>query len=167
MTSYHLAQLNIAKMKHSLDDPVMADFINNLDNINQLADNAPGFVWRLITDAGVIDPSEQKLFSDDALVNMSVWTDVESLHNYVYRTAHAKIMSRRKDWFEHLREAYTVLWWIPAGTIPTILEAKQKLELLRLNGPTPDAFTFKQPYLTPDPDNDNEFVEFDDLCPAP
>ncbi len=166
MPSYHLAQLNIAKMKYSLEDPVMVDFINNLDRINQLADKAPGFVWRLMTDAGVIDQTNIKFFEDDTLVNMSVWKDIESLHNYVYRTAHAKIMSRRKEWFEHLREAYTVLWWIPDGTIPTILQAKQKLDLLRAFGPTPEAFTFKKSFLEPDSRNNNRFVEFDDLCPA-
>ena len=144
----------------------MTDFINNLDRINQLADTAPGFVWRLITDAGVIDQSNTKFFEDDTLVNMSVWSDIESLHNYVYRTAHAKIMSRRKEWFEHLREAYTVLWWVPAGTVPTILEARQKLDLLRAKGPSPDAFTFKKSLAPPDTQHSDRLVEFEDLCPA-
>ena len=89
-------------------------------------------------------------FGSDVLVNMSIWADIESLHSYVYKTAHAKIMSRRKEWFARFEDSYTVLWWIPAGTIPTLEEANERLELLRSQGPTAAAFTFKQTFPAPD-----------------
>ena len=147
MSSYHLAQLNIAKMKYPAEAPEMADFTNNLERINALADQSPGFIWRLQTEEG--DATAIDFFGPDILVNMSVWLDGESLHDYVYRTSHARIMSRRKEWFERFEDSYTVLWWIPEGHIPTLEEANEKLELLRANGPTAEAFTFKQGFPAP------------------
>lgn len=164
MSRYHLAQLNIAKMKHPLEAPEMADFVANLDAINALADGSPGFVWRLQTEEG--DATAIRTFGPDTLVNMSVWTDVESLHDYVYRSAHAAIMSRRKEWFERTREAYTVLWWMPRGSIPTVDEAKEKLGRLRSVGPTPEAFTFKKVFPAPDAAPERSIDGLEDLCPA-
>ncbi len=148
MTDYHLAQLNIAEMKHPLDSPPMADFVANLAPVNALADTAPGFVWRLQTEDG--DATAIDFFGGNVIVNMSVWTDVEALHRFVYRTAHAKIMARRKEWFERIEAAYTVLWWIAAGTTPSLEEAQARLDQLRAHGPSPEAFTFKQPFPPPD-----------------
>ena len=148
MASNHLAQLNIAKMKYPAEALEMAEFMDNLDRINALADEARGFVWRLQTEEG--DATEIDFFGPDILVNMSVWEDSKSLHDYVYRTSHAQIMSRRKEWFERFGESYTVLWWIPAATIPTLEEANEKLELLRARGATAEAFTFRQAFPAPD-----------------
>ena len=142
MPHYHLAQLNIAKMKFAIDDPGMAGFVARLDDINALADAAPGFVWRLQTEDG--DATGIVYFGADALVNMSVWEDRDSLHNYIYRSAHSEVMALRKQWFERMTEAYSVLWWIAEGHIPTLDEASERLECLRLQGPGPSAFTFKQ-----------------------
>ncbi|MFA9421239.1 MAG: DUF3291 domain-containing protein [Gammaproteobacteria bacterium] len=147
MIKFQLAQLNIAKMKYPIDSPELADFVGNLDNINALADDSPGFIWRLQTDAG--DATGIDFFGDDTLVNMSIWKDVESLHSYVYRSAHNKIMSRRKEWFHRVDKAYTVLWWIVAGTIPLLEEAKDKLELLKSQGPTAEAFSIKHAFPAP------------------
>ncbi len=165
MSDWQLAQLNIAQTLAPADSPQLAEFIANLDRINALADAAPGFVWRLQGEIGSAISSH--LFGGDAIVNMSVWGDIESLHNYVYRSAHIEIMAKRKQWFEHLREAYSVLWWLPAGSIPTLIQAREKLELLRSNGSSQEAFTFKQPFSHPGqaaskhgPD------EFDEGCPA-
>ena len=164
MTSYHLAQLNIAKMQFSIESAEMSEFVDNLNRINALADSAAGFVWRLQSDYG--DATSFRFFGSDTLVNMSVWTDIGALHDYVYRTAHAEIMSRRKEWFHTLRETYTVLWWIRETRFPQFEEARDKLDLVRRIGPSPDAFTFKNPYPAPDMPNDNTNGEFDDLCPA-
>ena len=147
MSSYHLAQLNIAKMRYPAEAPEMADFMNNLDRINALAEQSPGFIWRLQTEEG--DATGIDFFGPDILVNMSVWKDSKSLHEYVYRTSHAQIMSRRKEWFERFENSYTVLWWIPEGHIPTLGEANDRLELLRAVGPTVEAFTFKQDFSMP------------------
>lgn len=142
MSLLHLAQLNIAQMKFAIDAPELAEFVARLDDVNALADGSPGFVWRLQTEDG--DATAIDYFGPEYLVNMSVWEDVESLHNYIYRTAHNEVMARRKEWFERMLEVYSVLWWIPAGTIPTIAEADQRLQNLRQNGPTAEAFTFKK-----------------------
>ena len=142
MPEYHLAQLNIAKLKYGLDDPELADFIARLDDVNALADESPGFVWRLQTDEG--DATAIDFFGSDYLVNMSVWQDVESLRDYAFRSAHKEVLARRHEWFDRMEDAYAVLWWIPAGSIPTIEEASERLESLRQQGPNPQAFNFKQ-----------------------
>ena len=147
MLHYQLAQLNIAKMKYAIESSEMKDFVNNLENINALADSSPGFIWRLQTEDG--DATGIDFFDSDVLVNMSIWCDVESLRDYVYKSAHAKIMSRRKEWFQRVEEAYTVLWWMPEGEIPSLDEAKSKLELLKTQGPTVQAFSIKQAFPSP------------------
>jgi len=140
--NYHLAQLNIAKLKYAIDAPELAAFVDNLENINALADESPGFVWRLQTEDG--DATAIDFFGSDYLVNMSVWEDIDSLHRYVYRSAHNRILARRKEWFHHMLEAYSVLWWIPATTIPTLEQAAARLETLQSTGPGPMGFTFKK-----------------------
>ena len=140
----HIAQLNVAKMKYEFDDPRMQEFIDRLDDINALADHAPGFVWRLQTDEG--DATAIDFFGVDTLVNMSVWQDMGSLHSYVYRSAHNEVMARRKLWFDRMESAYSVLWWVPARHIPGIEEAAARLDLLRKQGPSESAFTFKQAF---------------------
>ena len=147
MSSCHLVQLNIAKMKFSIESTEMSDFVDNLETINALADSSPGFVWRLQTEDG--DATGIDFFGSDVLVNMSIWKDVESLYNFVYKTAHSKIMSRRKEWFHRVEEAYMVLWWAAEAEIPSLDEAKSKLELLKSRGPTAAAFSFKQAYPSP------------------
>ncbi len=142
MSEHHLAQLNIAKMKYPIDAPEMADFVDRLEDVNALADNSPGFVWRLQTEDG--DATAIDYFGSDYLVNMSVWQDVDSLHAYVYRSAHTDVMKRRHDWFDRMTDAYIVLWWVPAGHVPSVEEAGERLEALRRDGPGPNAFTLKQ-----------------------
>ena len=162
MKKWQLAQVNIARALAPVDSPQLADFTNNLDAINALADNSPGFVWRLQSDSG--NATDFRPYEDDTLINMSVWEDLESLHQYVYRSAHVEFMKRRKEWFERMKEAYTVLWWVPAGHIPSMQEAVERLELLKQNGAGPEAFTFAHPF--PEPDSSGDVQEFDDTCPA-
>ena len=149
MSAHELAQLNIGVIKGAMDSPTMAEFAANLDRINAVADSMPGFVWRLQTEAGdatTIRPIE----NEKMLVNMSVWSDVESLNKYVYSSAHVEIMRRRREWFERMNEAFFVLWWAPRGHRPSITEAKARLDLLRTEGPTAEAFTFRQAFPPPD-----------------
>jgi hypothetical protein len=142
---FHLAQLNIARFKLPLEDPAMAGFVAELDPINAIADVAPGFVWRLQTEEG--NATSIRAFDDDLLlVNMSVWESVEALADFVYRSEHLGVMRRRREWATRMAEAYMVLWWVPAGEIPTVEEAKDRLALLREHGPTHEAFTFKKRY---------------------
>jgi hypothetical protein len=146
--TYHLAQVNIGRFIKPVEDPANADFVNALDHVNALADGSPGFVWRLKGEgSGAIDI---KPFPDPQMaINMSVWESVEALAAFVYRNMdHRGVMRRRREWFE-ARQVYMALWWIPAGTLPAIDDAKAKLELLEKLGPTPEAFTFKQPFPPP------------------
>ena len=147
MAEYYLAQLNIARMKYPLESPGMAGFVARLEDVNALADASPGFVWRLQTEDG--DATAIDYFGADMLVNMSVWRDLESLRDFAFRSAHREVLARRHDWFEAMDEAYSVLWWIAAGRIPTLEEADTRLQALRRDGPTPRAFTFATPF---DPD---------------
>jgi len=126
----------------------MDGFTRNIDRINALADRAEGFVWRMVDETSDTDGAlDLRLPGDeDMLVNMSVWENVESLYAYVYKTAHAKMIGKRELWFETMSEEYMVLWWVEDGHIPTLNEAKSKLDLLRQKGPTPAAFSFSIPY---------------------
>jgi hypothetical protein len=151
-------------MKEPLDSPTMAEFAANLDRINALAESSHGFVWRLQTEEG--DATALRPLGEDTLVNVSVWRDVESLSKYVYGSAHVEIMRRRKEWFERMREAYVVLWWVPRGHRPSVSEAIAKLELLRANGPSKDAFTFRRAFLPPDAAQPSAPLEFGDEYPA-
>lgn len=147
MSPFELAQLNIAILKEPLESPTLADFVANLDRINALAESSPGFVWRLQTEEG--DATALRPLGENTLVNLSVWQDANTLSDYVYRSAHAEILRRRKEWFQRIREAYQVLWWVPQGQRPTVEEAIKRLELLRENGPTPKAFSFRQIFPPP------------------
>ena len=143
MHNYHLAQVNIARMKAALEDPVMAGFVARLEEINALADQSPGFVWRLQTPEG--DATYLRPYDDDRILfNMSVWESVDALKQYVYRSAHAAVLRQRQDWFEKFRGVYAALWWVPVGHIPSIDEAKKRLAYLEAHGPTQFAFTFTQ-----------------------
>jgi hypothetical protein len=147
--TWHLAQLNIGRLRAPTEDPATGDFMDNLDQINALAEATPGFVWRLQTDEG--NATAIRAFDDDPLMihNMSVWESVESLADYVYRSDHTPFLRRRGEWFERLSEVYLVLWWIPAGTAPTIEEALARLDHLKSHGPTREAFTFRRPFPHP------------------
>lgn len=144
MSAFHLAQLNIAEMLAPLDSPTMADFVANLARINALSEESPGFVWRLKGIGG--DATGFRPFGENTLVNMSVWEDVESLRLFVYKSAHIEIMRRKREWFTVEPVQTYVLWWVPAGHEPTVGEAKERLELLRVAGPTPGAFNFQNPF---------------------
>jgi hypothetical protein len=148
MSAYELAQLNIARMKAPLESPAMADFVANLDRINALAEASPGFVWRLKGDEG--DATGLRSLGEDTLVNLSVWEDVGSLSRFVYQSAHVGIMRRRKQWFTGMAQAFVVLWWVGRGHRPSVEQAASRLQLLREQGPSAGAFTFRQAFPPPD-----------------
>ena len=162
-TRFHLAQANIARTRAPLDDPLMHGFVSRLESINALADESPGFIWRLQTDAG--DATAIRAFGDDILFNMSVWESLESLHQFVYRSAHLGPLRARRAWFDPLEGPILVLWWIPAGHQPSVEEAKERFAILEAKGPCAEAFTFRQPFPAPGqtgtrfPDVDAEFCQ--------
>ena len=140
---HHVAQINIGRAVGDVDGPELADFMALLDPINALADAAPGFVWRMQDENG--NNTSLRPYEDDRMiVNMSVWESIDALYEFVYRTAHVEVFKRRREWFERFESTYMALWWVPAGTIPTVEDAKLRLASLDEHGPTPYAFTFKQ-----------------------
>jgi len=146
---YQLAQVNIAQAKDEMDTETMHGFMSRLDEINAIADKADGFVWRLQSDDG--DATSIRVFDDPLLlVNMSVWEDLDSLKNYVYKSLHVELIRDREAWFDKMGAMHQALWWIPAGHIPNTQEAKDKLELLREKGPSQEAFTFGKPFQKPE-----------------
>lgn len=155
---WHVAQFNIARLVAPLDDPRLADFVANLERVNRLGDKTQGFVWRLQTDDGT---STSVRFGDDprVVVNFTVWESTETLFEFAYRSAHAEMYRRRREWFEEMGRPYLVLWWVPAGHIPSIEEAGERLEHLRAHGPTEYAFTFKQRFPPPAAGNRQQRAE--------
>jgi heme-degrading monooxygenase HmoA len=152
---YVLAQINFGRLLAPIDSPMIADFKAALDPVNALADAAPGFVWRLQTEDG--DATAVRGFERDAvgapggvIINMSVWESVEALAAFVYSDGHRAILRRRREWFSRMTDAYTALWWIPRGHIPTVGEAEDRVRHLRAHGPTPHAFTLKEHFPPPE-----------------
>jgi len=144
---FYLAQVNIAKMLGPIESPVMAGFVANLDRINALAENSEGFIWRLKEENN--NATAIKIFDDDLIiVNMSVWTNRDSLFQFVYRSNHVEIFKRRKEWFEKMPEMHMALWYTPVGHLPTVPEAVDRLQYLRSHGETPFAFSFKSRFST-------------------
>ena len=154
--AWHLAQLNVARARTDLADPAMAGFVADIARVNDLAERAPGFVWRFDGDyqwrdaAGVPDPR--------MLVTLSVWESTEALQAFVYGGAHRASFARRAEWFERQVEASLVLWRVPAGTRPRPEMGIDRLRHLQRHGPTPTAFTFGRPFPAP--------AEGSPVCPS-
>ena len=148
---YNLAQVNIARMLAPLDDPIMDEFVARLDTVNAFADASPGFIWRLQTPEG--NATDVRAYADETiLVNMSVWASLEDLTRYVYasESMHRDVMKQRSRWFQRFDGPYMALWGVPQGHIPTVEDARERLEHLRVHGETPYAFSFRKPFPAPD-----------------
>jgi hypothetical protein len=146
---YHLAQVNIARMLAPLDSPVMAEFVAQLPAVNALADGSPGFVWRLETAEG--DATAIRAYDDPRILfNLSVWESIQALKDFTYASGHLGPLRNRGQWFEQPTQAHFALWWIPAGHIPSVEEAVDRLEFRRAHGDTAVSFSFAGPYPAPD-----------------
>ncbi len=164
MSRYHIAQVNIGRVKAPLEDPSMAGFTTRLDELNALADGSPGFVWRLQTSAG--NATYFRPYDDDRiLMNMSVWESIETLRHYVYHTVHAELLRHRHEWFDKFVGTYTALWWVPAGHRPSIDEARKRLAYLETYGPTEFAFTFKTTF--PPDEQFQRAIDWSSFQPCP
>jgi len=163
--TFHLAQVNVARAHGEMTDPVMADFAAALPAINALAERTTGFVWRLQTEDG--DATAIRPYDDNRiLINLSVWTDLDALRGYVFRSEHATYMRRRREWFERFERVYLALWWVPAGHRPTVAEAVERLAYLEAYGPTAYAFGFAMPFGPDGLPIAREAAAPDDACPA-
>jgi hypothetical protein len=150
---YHLAQINVARAREPLGTPLMAPFVARLDEVNALAEASPGFIWRL---AGGSQTTTAYTPTGDPqlIVNMSVWESLDALRDFALQGGHADVMRRRAEWFEPMARAHLALWWVPAGHEPTLGEARERLQHLRVRGDGPAAFTFRQPSPMPDQPGD-------------
>ena len=159
----HLAQLNVGRLRAPINDPMIDDFRMNLARINSLAEASPGYVWRLQDETG--DATSIKPFGDELeIINLTVWTSIEALADFTYRSNHVELLRRRREFFEAPGRPILCLWWIPEGTIPTVEDAIARLDYLRANGPSPWAFTFRRRF---EPGSDDARLGSHlDVCPA-
>jgi Domain of unknown function (DUF3291) len=163
---WQLAQVNIGRARGAITDAIMQGFVARLEEINALAEQSPGFVWRLQTEDGDATAVRPYAGEDRIMINLSVWADLPALREYVFGSAHAGVMRQRRDWFERFEGVYLGLWWVPAGHRPTVSEAVSRLAHLEAHGPTPFAFSFQQAF---DPEGlpiAREPAKWDDACPA-
>ena len=161
--TWHLAQINVATARYDLEDEGMSGFMRRLDAVNALAEESPGFVWRLQSDSGNatdVDVGRGPRF----IVNLTVWESIEALFEFVYKTAHRDVMIRRREWFERPDGRYQALWWIPAGHVPTPQEGMERLEQLRAHGPGPAAFDFRSGFPPPDEEGPSSDLEPEPWC---
>lgn len=130
----HLAQFNIARIRYPLDDPRMAEFVDNVARVNALADGIKGFVWRLADVSG--NAMGMQVYDDPrVLPNLTMWENVEALERFVWKTVHSRFFGRRAEWFEHT-ETPLVLWHVPVGHRPSMAEGVERLEYLKTHGPS-------------------------------
>ncbi|MEV6239302.1 DUF3291 domain-containing protein [Lentzea sp. NPDC051838] len=148
MGEFHLAQANLTIGRFSFDHWRMRGFARRVDPINALAQQAPGFVWR---------PTSERMTADlerlgrDAMLeafNLSVWESVEALWEFTFRGLHLEAVKLSEKWFDPAT-ALDVMWWVPKGHQPTTEEGLAKLDQVRRDGPTQDAFTFRKRFPEP------------------
>jgi hypothetical protein len=140
----HLAELNVGRLIAETTDPRVAEFMNALDAINGLGKRMPGFVWMM---EGSGEPNtgntETKIDGDPRYVaNLTVWENVETLEHFVFNTMHRRFYERRQEWFELMKDMHFVMWWVPAGHKPTLAEAMDRLEHLKISGDSDHAFSW-------------------------
>jgi Domain of unknown function (DUF3291) len=142
----YLAQVNIGKVIAPMDSPIMSGFADHLDEINKLAEESEGFIWRLKEDNN--NATSIHVFDDPfILINMSVWESVDALYKFVYQSAHVEYLKKRKEWFEKLTDMHMALWWIPQNHFPDCNEAIERLTHIKVNGASAFAFSFKTKYM--------------------
>jgi hypothetical protein len=143
----HLAEFNISRLSAPLDDPSMKEFVDFLNPVNAFAEQSTGFVWRLTAADGASASYLPSPYDDPMMItNLTVWTDLESLRVFTYETVHRYFLQSRRKWFDRIASKPLVLWWVPAGQIPTLDEAKAKLHVLEERGPTATAFTIQDAF---------------------
>jgi len=138
----HLAQFNIARIRYPLDDPRMAEFVDNVARVNGLAEQIPGFVWRLADDSG--NAMGMEVYGDPRILpNLTVWEGVEALERFVFKTLHSRFYGRRAQWFERI-DTPLVLWFVRAGHRPSLAEGVERLDHLKAKGPSDHAFGWER-----------------------
>jgi hypothetical protein len=149
MHTYQIAEINVARMKGvTINDPLMKEFVENLDKVNGIAENSEGFVWRL-KDENNNATSLNPYNDQQVIINVSVWESMATLEAFMYKTFHSEFLKRRKEWFQAYGKAHTALWWIPTGQFPSMQEAVEKLDYLQYHGPTEHVFDLRNKFPSP------------------
>lgn len=148
--SYYLLHANVARARAPLDSPVMLGFTSLVDEIDAIAHRSPGF----ITEPSL--PDDGAIYQPPLLLNISTWSSIESLDQFVHSGQHAAALGEREQWFIQDQRANYVLFWIPKGYSTTEREIEARLDFLRARGPSAYAFTFDCPFPSPEAHHDGE-----------
>ena len=140
----HIAELNIARVRADMDSPIMRGFVDGIEPVNAKAEASDGFIWRYIDGTADDANYEPTPWDDDIIVNLSVWRDFESLKGFIYGELHAYYMKGRREWFHKMDTPHTCLWWVDAGHVPSLEEAKAKLDQYTAEGASADVFGFAE-----------------------
>jgi hypothetical protein len=143
---YELTQVNVARLRAPLSSPELASFVAAIDPVLRLAQDSDGFVWRHADAHGASVTVEPDGDDTAMVVNVSIWRSYEALHAFTYRSPHGAFIRRRANWFVATPQPSTALWWVLAGTRPTVEEALRRLAVLRRYGPSPRAFGLRHRY---------------------
>lgn len=141
--THHLAELNFGTLKYDWDDPRVRDFVDNLDLVNGIAAQSPGFVWRLSDDEmGVAQNDPTGPFGGQPRIasTLSVWRDVASLEQFVWNTVHRQFYARRREWYDMIGNSHLVMWWVPPGHLPSVAEGMARFDHHGLHGDSDHAF---------------------------
>ena len=137
-----IAQMNWGKLKYLLEDEKMIEFSNSLNKVYSLAEDHPGFIWRISDREAEFQLSEigfDKFISS----TISVWKNIEALKDYTYNSLHGMYLKRSSEWFEKIEEPRLVIWNVEYNYKPTFKESFDRLEYLKINGPSDFAYGWK------------------------
>ena len=143
--THHLAHFNWATLRGDPGSDTVAGFENAVGRVNALAERSPGFVWRHGAEATAAVRINWPLFADNwrTIASFSVWETREAFERYVFDTVHGAFRRRSAEWFEPGTGVNVALWWVPAGHVPSIEEAREKVERLQAEGPSDAVFDLR------------------------
>lgn len=135
-----VAQFNIGRLLHPLDDPRTEGFAAGLFRVNAMAERSDGYLWREVDTATGAAALGAPL--DDPLVisTLSVWRSAADLHAFVYASLHTAFYRRKAQWFAPDASRTNVVWPVAEDHRPTVAEGLDRLRHLQAQGPSEDCF---------------------------
>jgi len=134
----NIAQINISKLRYPKHSPEVDEFTKNISRINLLAQKCDGYVWHLEEESAGARYFEDPLM----LANLSIWTSINDLRRFVYRTNHGDFVKHKTKWFKTIQKPVYALWWTQQKSGLTLDEGMERLKHLRAFGASQKAFTF-------------------------
>jgi|TARA_B110000438_G_C15805204_1_gene646973 hypothetical protein len=121
----------------------MLEFYKSLSEVYTLAENHPGFIWRVPDN--LVDKQLTNLGFDNLTSStVSTWDNLESLMDYTYNSLHGEYLKRSSEWFKKVEGPQLVIWDVENDAKPTFKEAFERLNHLRINGSTNYAYGWKK-----------------------